>query len=153
MTMDPSAHHPDPIGEAFSHSSQKAAQFISMVGAAYEIAARRKAIRAARDAARTEQQRRALQEQERAARVRPPGHGGARLRRAVAGPGRPAPGRPCLGRRRPVRRHRPRGGLGAAQDPALRVEASRGMPGGVRDSDGGWVRCPGHFTRRTARSA
>ena len=68
MTMDPSAHHPDPIGEAFSHSSQKAAQFISMVGAAYEIAARRKAIRAARDAARTEQQRRALQEQERAAR-------------------------------------------------------------------------------------
>ena len=69
MTMDPSAHHPDPIGEAFSHSSQKAAQFISMVGAAYEIAARRKAIRAARDAARTEQQRRALQEQERAARA------------------------------------------------------------------------------------
>ena len=68
MTMDPSAHHPDPIGEAFSHSSQKAAQFISMAGAAYEIAARRKAIRATRDAARTEQQRRALQEQERAAR-------------------------------------------------------------------------------------
>jgi len=68
MTIDPSAHHPDPLGEAFSHSSQKAAQFVSMVGAAYEIAARRKAIRAARDAARTEQQRRALQEQERAAR-------------------------------------------------------------------------------------
>ena len=67
--MDPSAHHPDPVGEAFSHSSQKAAQFISLVGAAYEIAARRKAIRAARDAARTEQQRRALQEQERAARA------------------------------------------------------------------------------------
>jgi hypothetical protein len=69
MTIDPSAHHPDPFGEGFSHSSQKAAQFISMVGAAYEIAARRKAIRAARDAARTEQQRRALQEQERAARA------------------------------------------------------------------------------------
>ena len=69
MTMDPSAHHPDPFGEGFSHSSQKAAQFISMAGAAYEIAARRKAIRAARDAARTEQQRRALQEQERAARA------------------------------------------------------------------------------------
>ena len=69
MTMDPSAHHPDPLGEGFSHSSQKAAQFISMAGAAYEIAARRKAIRAARDAARTEQQRRALQEQERAARA------------------------------------------------------------------------------------
>ncbi len=69
MTMDPSAHHPDPFGEGFSHASQKAAQFISMAGAAYEIAARRKAIRAARDAARTEQQRRALQEQERAARA------------------------------------------------------------------------------------
>ena len=69
MSMDPSAHHPDPFGEGFSHSSQKAAQFISMAGAAYEIAARRKAIRAARDAARTEQQRRALQEQERAARA------------------------------------------------------------------------------------
>ena len=69
MTMDPSAHHPDPFGEGFSHSSQKAAQFISMAGAAYEIAARRKAIRAARDAARTEQQHRALQEQERAARA------------------------------------------------------------------------------------
>ena len=68
MTIDPSAHHPDPFGEAFSHSSQKAAQFISMAGAAYEIAARRKAIRAAREAARSEQQRRALQEQERAAR-------------------------------------------------------------------------------------
>ena len=69
MTMDPSAHHPDPFGEGFSHSSQKAAQFISMAGAAYEIAARRKAIRAARDAARTEHQHRALQEQERAARA------------------------------------------------------------------------------------
>jgi hypothetical protein len=68
MTIDPSAHYPDPFGEAFSHSSQKAAQFISMAGAAYEIAARRKAIRAAREAARSEQQRRALQEQERAAR-------------------------------------------------------------------------------------
>jgi hypothetical protein len=67
--MDPSAYHADPLGEAFGRSSQKAAQFISMVGAAYEIAARRKAIRAARDAARTEQQRRALQEQERAARA------------------------------------------------------------------------------------
>jgi hypothetical protein len=69
MTMDPSAHHPDPFGEALSHSSQKAAQFISMVAAAAEIAARRNAIRAAREAARSEQQRRALQEQERAARA------------------------------------------------------------------------------------
>ena len=69
MTMDPSAYHPDPFGEALGRSSQKAAQFVSMVGAAYEIAARRRAIRAARDAARTEQQLRAVQEQERAART------------------------------------------------------------------------------------
>jgi hypothetical protein len=76
--MDPSAYHADPLGEAFGRSSQKAAQFISMVGAAYEIAARRRAIRAARDAARTEQQLRAVQEQERAARA------GARARWAPA---------------------------------------------------------------------
>lgn len=69
MTMDPSAYHADPLGEAFGRSSQKAAQFISIVGAAYEIAARRRAIRAARNAARTEQQLRAAQEQERAARA------------------------------------------------------------------------------------
>jgi hypothetical protein len=67
--MDPSAYHADPIGEAFGHSSQKAAQFVSIVGAAYEIAARRRAIRTARDAARTEQQHRAALEQERAARA------------------------------------------------------------------------------------
>ena len=78
MTMDPSAHHPDPIGEAFSHSSQKTAQFVSMAGAAYEIAARRKAIRAAREAATTDQQLRALQEQERAT------HADARARWAPA---------------------------------------------------------------------
>jgi hypothetical protein len=64
MTIDPSAHHGDPIGEAFSHTSQKAAQFISMAGAAYEIYARRKAIRAAMEAARTQQQLRAAEEQE-----------------------------------------------------------------------------------------
>jgi hypothetical protein len=75
---DPSAHHPDPVGEAFSYSSQRAAQFVSMAGAAYEIAARRKAIRAASDAAHTDQQLRALQEQERAA------HADARARWAPA---------------------------------------------------------------------
>jgi hypothetical protein len=68
MTIDPSAHHGDPIGEAFSHSSQKAAQFISMAGAAYEIAARRKAIRAAKEAARTQQQLQAAGEQGKALR-------------------------------------------------------------------------------------
>ena len=68
MTIDPSAHHGDPIGEAFSHFSQKAAQFISMAGAAYETAARRKAIRAAREAARTQQQLQAAGEQEKALR-------------------------------------------------------------------------------------
>jgi hypothetical protein len=68
MTIDPSAHHGDPVGEAFSHTSQKAAQFISMAGAAYEIAARRKAIRAAKEAARTQQQLQAAEEQEKALR-------------------------------------------------------------------------------------
>jgi hypothetical protein len=68
MTIDPSAHHGDPIGEAFSHFSQKAAQFISMAGAAYETAARRKAIRAAKEAARTQQQLQAAEKQEKALR-------------------------------------------------------------------------------------
>jgi hypothetical protein len=68
MTIDPSAHHVDPIGEAFSHTSQKAAQFISMAGAAYEIAARRKAIRAAKEVARTQQQLQAAGEQEKTLR-------------------------------------------------------------------------------------
>jgi len=69
MTIDPSAHYGDPVGESFSHTSQKAAQFISMVGAAYEIAARRKQILAAKNAARTEQQLRVAQEQEKAFRA------------------------------------------------------------------------------------
>lgn len=64
MTIDPSAHHSDPVGEAFSHTSQKAAQFISVAGAAYEIYARRRMIRAAKEAARTQQQFRAAEEQE-----------------------------------------------------------------------------------------
>jgi hypothetical protein len=68
MTIDPAAHHSDPIGEAFSHTSQKAAQFISMAGAAYEIAARRKAIHAARQTARTQQQLRSVEEQGQALR-------------------------------------------------------------------------------------
>jgi hypothetical protein len=67
--MDPSAHHPEPLSEALGYSSQKTAQFISLVTAAAEIAARRKALHAAREAARDEQQRRALQEQERTARA------------------------------------------------------------------------------------
>ena len=87
MTMDPSAHHPDPIGEAFSHSSQKAAQFVSMAGAAYEIAARRKAIRAAREAARTDQQLPGAPGTGTRRSRRRQGTVGARLRRAVAGPG------------------------------------------------------------------
>jgi hypothetical protein len=68
MTIDPSAHHRDPVGEAFSHTSQQAAQFISMADAAYEIAARRKAIRNAREAARTQQQLQAAEGQEKVLR-------------------------------------------------------------------------------------
>jgi len=69
MTIDPSGHYGDPVGEAFSHTSQKAAQFISMAGAAYEIAARRMQILAAKKAARTEQQLRVAEEQEKAFRA------------------------------------------------------------------------------------
>jgi hypothetical protein len=64
MTIDPSAHHGDPVGEAFGRASQKAAQFVSTVGAVYEIAARRKAIRAAREAACSQQQLQAAEEQD-----------------------------------------------------------------------------------------
>ena len=56
--MDPSGHYPEPFGEAVSHSSQRAAQLISLAAAAAEVAMRLKAARAARQAARTEQQRR-----------------------------------------------------------------------------------------------
>ena len=149
MTIDPSAHHADPFGEAFSHSSQKAAQFISMAGAAYEIAARRKAIRAAREAARNEQQRQALQEQERAARARPPGHGGRPpstrggwprptcSRPAVSGA--PPPRTPTPTPRRPRRCAGPRSACGAlhpyamARYDRLRV---RGSPPAGGDAGG-----------------
>lgn len=68
MTIDPSARFDDPFGEAFGRSSQKAAQFVSIAASAYEMAVRRKQVRAAKETARSEQERRALQEQELAAR-------------------------------------------------------------------------------------
>jgi hypothetical protein len=64
--MDPADHHPEPFGEAFSYSSQRAAQMVSLVAAAAEVAAHRITARNARQAARHEQDRRALHEQERA---------------------------------------------------------------------------------------
>jgi len=67
--VDPSAHHPEPLGEALSYSSQRAAQMVSLVAAATEVALRRRALHAARQAARDEQERRRLQEQESAARA------------------------------------------------------------------------------------
>jgi hypothetical protein len=67
--IDPSAHHPEPFGEALSYSSQRAAQMVSLVAAAAEVALRRRALNAARQAARDEQQRRQLQEQESAFRA------------------------------------------------------------------------------------
>lgn len=68
MTIDPSARYDDPFGEAFSRSSQKAARFVSIAAAAYEIAVRRNQLRAAKEMARRDQERRAIQEQELAAR-------------------------------------------------------------------------------------
>jgi hypothetical protein len=65
--MDPSGHYPDPFGEALSYSSQRAAQLISLVVAAAQVGAHRKALSEARKAARDEQARRAVREQERAA--------------------------------------------------------------------------------------
>jgi hypothetical protein len=65
-TMDPSDHYADPFGEALSYSSQRAAQLISLAVAAAQVAAHRKALSEARKAARDEQARRALQEEQRA---------------------------------------------------------------------------------------
>ena len=68
--MDRAEQYPDPFGEALSHSSSRAAQMISLAAAAAEVAARRVALRNARQAADDEQARRALQDAERAARER-----------------------------------------------------------------------------------
>jgi hypothetical protein len=64
--MDPSDRYADPFGEALSYSSQRAAQLVSLAVAAAQVGARRKALSQARKAARDEQARRALLEQERA---------------------------------------------------------------------------------------
>ena len=48
-------HHPEPFGEALSHSSQRAAQIISLVSAAAQVAAHRKAAGDSRRAAGDEQ--------------------------------------------------------------------------------------------------
>ena len=68
--MDRAEQYPDPLGEALSHSSSRAAQMISLAAAAAEVAARRVALRNARQAAHDEQVRRALHDAERAARER-----------------------------------------------------------------------------------
>jgi hypothetical protein len=68
--MDPSDHYADPFGEALSHSSQRAAQLISLTIAAAQVAAHRKTLSEARKAARDEQARRTLREEERAVAAR-----------------------------------------------------------------------------------
>jgi len=68
--MDRAEQYPDPFGEALSHSSSRAAQMISLAAAAAEVAARRVALRNARQATHDEQSRRTLQDAERAARER-----------------------------------------------------------------------------------
>jgi len=67
--MDPSDHHPEPFGEALSYSSQRVTQLTSLVAATAEVAIRRKAARAARQAAHDEQARHVLDEHERTARA------------------------------------------------------------------------------------
>jgi hypothetical protein len=67
--FDPSDRHYEPFGEALSYSSQRAAQMVSLLAAATEVALRRRALHAARQAARDEQERRRLQAQENAFRA------------------------------------------------------------------------------------
>jgi hypothetical protein len=114
--MDPSGHYPEPFGEALSHSSQRATQLTSLVAAAAEVAIRLKAARAARQAAQDEQARRALDEQERTARAQArakwaPAHDVRWLAQADL-----HQARRDLGRRRAVGQHRPRRGIGDAQE-------------------------------------
>ena len=68
MTIDRAARHENPFGEAYGSASRQAAQLASMAVAAHEVITRRNARRAAMKAARDEQQRQAIREQERAAR-------------------------------------------------------------------------------------
>lgn len=65
--MDPSDVHPDLLGEALSHSGQRLAQLGSLLTSWAMVEARRAERRAAAQAARSEQELRALREQERAA--------------------------------------------------------------------------------------
>jgi hypothetical protein len=60
-----SSSHPDPLGEALSHSSQRVAQFASLMGAMAQVAWQRKALAEAKDAVRgDERATRALRSQE-----------------------------------------------------------------------------------------
>jgi hypothetical protein len=74
MMFDPSERHSEPLGEALSYSSQRAAQMVSLLAAAAEVALRRRALHASRQAARDEQERRRLQAQENAFRAQVRAH-------------------------------------------------------------------------------
>jgi hypothetical protein len=67
--FDPSDRHADPFGEALSHSSQHAAQMVSLLAAATEVAMRRRALHHARQTALQEQDRLMIQAKERALRA------------------------------------------------------------------------------------
>ena len=67
--FDPSAHHSEPFGEAMSYSSQRAAQMVSLVAAAAEVAMRRRALHAARQATRDQQEQQRLRMEESALRA------------------------------------------------------------------------------------
>ena len=65
--MDRSDVYPDVLGDALSYSSQRLAQLGSLVTAAAAMEVRRRAQASAADAARSQQELRALQDQQRAA--------------------------------------------------------------------------------------
>ena len=113
--MDPSGHYPDPFGEALSHSSQRVTQLTSLVAAAAEVAIRLKAARAAGKRRKTSSNS-ACWISRKPPPERRPGPGGhppmmpggwPRLTCSrLLGPGAPPP----------VCRHRPRRGVGDAQE-------------------------------------
>jgi hypothetical protein len=65
--MDPSNVHPDVLGEALGHSSQRLAQLASLVTGGAMLEARRRAQRNAAETVRKQRELKALQDQERAA--------------------------------------------------------------------------------------
>ncbi len=95
--IDPSTRHAEPVGEAYGNSSRQAAQLAPGRRRARGRHAPQRAAAPPWQAARDEQQRQAIREQERACPGGRQGTVGAGARPAVPGPGRPAHGRAVPG--------------------------------------------------------